>query len=248
MKNIAYSIITIIFLLNGMHISNAQVFQGFTYEELVRPIQDRQRAHNQAVNAINELYDYIADVLGHDIDSQLRQEMNAELKILEGIAKQLSQNGISAGINNSINASYRRVQKSIADYNNRVAQYNEHAARVEAARKAEVARKAAEPDDWSGTGFALNNGYIVTNYHVVERAKTIKVYGVNGNMSSSYSAQVVATDRTNDLAIIKISDTRFSGFGAIPYSIKEQIADVGEDVWVLGYPLTQVLGNEKKTY
>ena len=101
-------------------------------------------------------------------------------------------------------------------------------------------------DEWSGTGFALKNGYIVTNYHVVDDAKSILVYGVNGNSSSGLKAEVVASDKTSDLAIIKITDSRFSGFGTIPYAIKNQMVDVGEDIWVLGYPLTQVLGNEIK--
>lgn len=36
-------------------------------------------------------------------------------------------------------------------------------------------------DKWSGTGFALNNsGYIATNYHVIEGAKSIKIQGVKG--------------------------------------------------------------------
>lgn len=50
---------------------------------------------------------------------------------------------------------------------------------AEATRKAAEERAQAEiPKDWSGTGFALNNGYIVTNYHVIENAKTIKIQGV----------------------------------------------------------------------
>lgn len=100
--------------------------------------------------------------------------------------------------------------------------------------------------DWSGTGFALKNGYIVTNFHVVDGAKKIEVHGVNGNASSDYTAEVIATDKNNDLAIIRITDYRFNGFGTIPYAIKSQMVDVGEDVWVLGYPLTQYLGNEIK--
>ena len=100
--------------------------------------------------------------------------------------------------------------------------------------------------EWSGTGFALKNGYIVTNFHVVNGAKSILVYGVNGQTNTGLTADIVATDKTNDLAIIKISDSRFSGFGNIPYAVKNQTLDVGENVWVLGYPLTQYLGNEIK--
>ena len=226
--------------------SNGQVYQGLTYDELVRPLQEMARAHNQVANSINQLYSYVVDVLGHDIDSQLRKEMNAELKTLDNLSKQLSGNGYSASISNGINSSYRRIQKSIANYNNRVAQYKEQVAKEEAIRRAEEAKKATEPEEWSGTGFALKDGYIATNYHVVERANRIWVYGVNGNTASGYTANVVAVDKLNDLAIIRISDSRFSGFGVIPYAIKSQMVDVGEDIWILGYPLTQVLGNEVK--
>ena len=100
--------------------------------------------------------------------------------------------------------------------------------------------------EWSGTGFALNNGYVVTNYHVVEDAKSITISGINGDFNTSYTASVVASDKTNDLAIIRVSDNRFNGFGALPYAIDMNQAEVGNDVFVLGYPLTQTMGDEIK--
>lgn len=99
---------------------------------------------------------------------------------------------------------------------------------------------------WSGTGYAIAPGYIVTNNHVVGEAKTITIKGVKGDINIGYSAEVVATDKVNDIAIIKINDANFKGFGQIPYAIQQRMADVGEDVFVLGYPLTQALGNEIK--
>lgn len=103
-----------------------------------------------------------------------------------------------------------------------------------------------EAQEWSGTGFALNNGYVVTNYHVVEDAKSINISGINGDFNDSYSASVVATDKINDLAIIRVSDSRFNGFGTLPYAIDMNQAEVGDDVFVLGYPLTQTMGDEIK--
>ncbi len=99
---------------------------------------------------------------------------------------------------------------------------------------------------WSGTGFALGNGYIATNNHVIEGAQTIKVYGINGNKETYYSAKVKHIDAKNDLAIIKITDKNFRGFGKLPYSINNSICPVGESIFVLGYPLTQYMGNEIK--
>ncbi len=99
---------------------------------------------------------------------------------------------------------------------------------------------------WSGTGFALNEGYIATNYHVVDGAKSIKVLGINGTYNNEYNATVIATDKNNDLAIIRINDSRFNGFGTIPYRVKTNTSDVGEDIFVLGYPLTTTMGDEIK--
>lgn len=104
----------------------------------------------------------------------------------------------------------------------------------------------SEIDSWAGTGFALNNGYIVTNYHVVEDAKSISVNGIKGDFSIKYSASIVASDKINDIALIKINDNKFNGFGQIPYKLKTVISDVGENVFVLGYPLTTTMGDEIK--
>lgn len=100
--------------------------------------------------------------------------------------------------------------------------------------------------EWTGSGFAISNGYIVTNNHVIDEAKHISVKGILGDMNTSYLAEVVATDKVNDIALLKIKDSPSKGFGIIPYSISSRMADVGEDVFVLGYPLTQALGNEIK--
>lgn len=99
---------------------------------------------------------------------------------------------------------------------------------------------------WSGSGFALKNGYIVTNYHVVDGAHSISVKGIRGDFNKSYNATVVGSDKSNDLALLKISDQGFTGFGAIPYSISSSSAEVGQDVFVLGYPLTSTMGDEIK--
>lgn len=100
---------------------------------------------------------------------------------------------------------------------------------------------------WSGTGFALNNGYIVTNYHVIDQAQNIAIYQFNEDGTKQrYVAIVAATDKTNDIAILKINDTNFKGFGKIPYSIKTGSCEVGESVWALGYPMTNIMGDEIK--
>lgn len=121
----------------------------------------------------------------------------------------------------------------------------------EDARKAEkeyqkALEEAQKRAGWSGSGFALNQGHIVTNYHVVEEAKTILIKGIKGDFKTELRAKVVATDKVNDIAILKIDDERFKGFGTIPYKVKREMSDVGESVWALGYPMTDVMGEEVK--
>lgn len=101
-------------------------------------------------------------------------------------------------------------------------------------------------EKWSGTGFALKNGYILTNHHVIDDANTIDIYGIGGDFTRSYKAKVIGSDKVNDLALLKVSDSDFKGFGNIPYSFKSKISDVGEDIYVLGYPLTATMGEEIK--
>lgn len=103
-----------------------------------------------------------------------------------------------------------------------------------------------QPTDWSGTGWALNNGYVVTNHHVAENARTIKLKFYNGEDWNEYSAEAVLMDEENDLAILRITDQNFTGFGQLPYALKTSLADVGESVFVLGYPMTTTMGDEIK--
>ena len=98
----------------------------------------------------------------------------------------------------------------------------------------------------SGTGFALNNGYVATNWHVVDEAKTIQISGIRGDFTKKYNAIVVAKDKINDLAILQITDNGFPGFGTIPYKIKTSTARVAEEVWTYGYPMTVIMGQEGK--
>lgn len=57
-----------------------------------------------------------------------------------------------------------------------------------------------------GSGVIVDpKGYIVTNFHVVDKADRIKVNLMGDAPTVSYDAQVVGTDRETDLAVIKIN-------------------------------------------
>ena len=107
-------------------------------------------------------------------------------------------------------------------------------------------RTSRQPSEWSGTGWALNKGYIVTNHHVANNARTIVLKFAQDDNVVEYAGETILLDEEHDLAIIKINDPKFKGFGSLPYAVKTALADVGENVFVLGYPMTTTMGDEIK--
>lgn len=84
----------------------------------------------------------------------------------------------------------------------------------------------------SGSGVIVSqDGYIVTNNHVVDGADEINV---TLNNKKSYKATVIGTDASTDLAVIKIEGDKF------PYLVYGNSDDVKLGQWVLaiGYPLS----------
>jgi Do/DeqQ family serine protease len=84
----------------------------------------------------------------------------------------------------------------------------------------------------SGSGVIVSqDGYIVTNNHVIDGASEINVTLSN---RKSYKASVIGADPNTDLAVIKINDNN------LPYMIYGNSDDVKLGEWVLavGYPLT----------
>ena len=84
-----------------------------------------------------------------------------------------------------------------------------------------------------GSGAIISDkGYIVTNNHVISGAKQIQVTLANGTI---YSAQIVGTDTTTDLAVIKL-DNPPSDLKAAEFADSDNLA-VGESVMAIGNPL-----------
>lgn len=104
-------------------------------------------------------------------------------------------------------------------------------------------------NEWSGngSGFFLNpEGFVATNYHVIEGATSIQVNFTRNGKVESYPAVVVASDKQNDLAIIKIDDTSYTNVSSIPYGILSRTIDTGSEVFALGYPMADIMGSEVK--
>lgn len=91
----------------------------------------------------------------------------------------------------------------------------------------------------SGSGFVLTqDGYIVTNYHVIEDAVndssvSIEVSFANGD---KYTATLVGGEQDNDVAVLKIDAT---GLQPVTLGDSDQLV-VGESVYTIGNPLGEL--------
>lgn len=86
----------------------------------------------------------------------------------------------------------------------------------------------------SGSGFILTaDGYILTNYHVIENSNSVKVTMYDG---TSYDATIVGYDESNDIAVLKIDAT---GLTPVVLGDSDEL-NVGDSVVAIGNPLGEL--------
>ena len=86
----------------------------------------------------------------------------------------------------------------------------------------------------SGSGFIITeDGYILTNYHVIEDYDTVTVAAYDG---TTYDAEVVGYDESNDIAVLKIDA---EGLTPVTFGDSDALR-VGEDVYAIGNPLGEL--------
>jgi TPR repeat protein len=91
---------------------------------------------------------------------------------------------------------------------------------------------------FSGSGFFISqDGYILTNFHVVENASKIIIQTKQG----TFPAQVVKVDAANDIALLKISGS----FQPLPVATSRS-SKLGEAIFTIGFPNIEVQGVEPK--
>ena len=86
----------------------------------------------------------------------------------------------------------------------------------------------------AGSGFIISqDGYIVTNYHVINGASSVKVTLYNGD---TYDATVIGGDSDYDVAVLKINAT-----GLTPVTLGNSAdVNVGDSVLAIGNPLGEL--------
>ena len=86
----------------------------------------------------------------------------------------------------------------------------------------------------SGSGFIISeDGYVVSNYHVVEGATTLTVITYDG---TEYQAELVGYEQANDVALLKVDAT---GLDAVDIGSSDELI-VGDQVVAIGNPLGEL--------
>ena len=93
-----------------------------------------------------------------------------------------------------------------------------------------------------GTGFLVDGkGYLVTNAHVVEGASSVVIQNKNGE---EFRTNVIYVNPQTDIAILKIKDEDFKPVTNLPYAIRRTGAELGEQLFTLGFPRKEIVYNE----
>ena len=86
----------------------------------------------------------------------------------------------------------------------------------------------------SGSGFIVSeDGYVITNYHVIEGASAVSVVLYN---NTEHPAAVVGYDSTNDIALLKLEA---NGLDAVTLGSSDDLI-VGDQVVAIGNPLGEL--------
>ena len=111
---------------------------------------------------------------------------------------------------------------------------------AEIEKKSKATTSETETSQIKGTGtgfFVTRDGYILTCYHVVEKAGSIQI--IVGD--KTYVADIKQVDSRNDLALLKISGV----FPALAFS-PARSAKLGESIFTIGYPNPVMQGHNAK--
>lgn len=196
----------------------------------------------------------------HDVHNQLFEagiikEQAPKVKVVELFRKHRKILGVAATIAGFIaltiagtvsyvsrKDSQAEVQKLRNEYDSKLNQVNKKATEVSNEIKKITKGPENEAVRFGGTGFLIDGkGYLVTNAHVVEDARSLVVQNTKGQ---EFRAKTVYINPQTDVAILQITDTDFKPFNSLPYAIRKSTADLGEPLFTLGFPRDEIVYNE----
>lgn len=97
----------------------------------------------------------------------------------------------------------------------------------------------------NGPGFVLSaDGLIVTSHELVKGMDEIEVNFTENDVVKAYKADLLISDKENNIAILKIKDENFKPFQRIPYYLKTDVCEVFEKAISMSYPMGDAMDME----
>ncbi|MFP4543394.1 MAG: S1C family serine protease [Candidatus Kapaibacterium sp.] len=96
----------------------------------------------------------------------------------------------------------------------------------------------------SFTGFAISSDKIVTCYHgFTNEDLEIQIKGHDGRLGKKVKAVLDKYDKEKDIAVLKINNNKYD---LPPFSFAPEEKEAAEEIFVLGYPVALIMGEEIK--
>jgi S1-C subfamily serine protease len=162
--------------------------------------------------------------------------------------------------------SYKKASKLYPDYNFISEKINEAEGKMDQKRASPSVRQTTpqpsveqSPQSGTGSGFFVSKlGHVITNAHVVQNCNKVTI---GDNANKQVPAEVINTDRSNDLALLKLSTLEMASaesksliqklsIAVVPLTSKGLLRSddvrLGEKVLVAGYPFGDTFSNTIK--
>lgn len=237
------------YVANELSVSERAAFDQFRRENPL--FEEKFKQHQTLINTM-EQHDLRAE-FKHALEDVFEQEYRTT-PIVVRLWNVLRINGVAAAVIAILSSFatlygtgyFSTIKKTTSDYSALRREVNSVKRNVNAqhtAIKNINSSQSEQPDmHYGATGFLLNkNGYVVTNYHVVNGADSVHLQNRQGQ---SYKADIIYKDLAKDLAILHISDSGFSTSKNVPYSFRRQNLDLGDDIFTIGYPRDEAVYGE----
>lgn len=184
-------------------------------EAITKAIEASRKGHEEALNKIAELKGEVEQLKQEVAELKAKDEERA--KVIEELSKQKPADKQADIELRKIVAPVTKTPKILGN--------------KEIIAKVKPAIVYIDTDKGSGSGMVIgSDGFVLTNNHVVSRAKVINVKFSNGQV---FSGSILGRNEVIDLALVKINSVNLPTVELGDSNRAEQ----GDAVFVLGYPL-----------
>jgi len=219
-----------------------------TYVEEEKELIDQLKAYHEKITFKSQLNEFHKNIDASNERKKTKAPViNLSVKLLQHAAI------ITVAASIALAVMFGILYKlGLFNYNNQIESYSELKNSVEkiSSNQQSIWKTLLSNQDkkvetnFSGTCFSISeNGYLITNNHLVRRIDTTVITNKFDELEK-YTAIVIYRDIKHDLAVLQIIDSGFTGFSNIPYTIGKETIELGGYVYTLGFSKEDIVFGE----